>query len=35
VQERFFQQLSDEELEVLARVFSRFAPSAAADCTES
>jgi DNA-binding MarR family transcriptional regulator len=35
VQERFFQQLSDDELEVLARVFSRFAPSAAAACTES
>jgi DNA-binding MarR family transcriptional regulator len=35
VQERFFEQLSDEELEVLARVFARFVPRAAADCTES
>ena len=34
VQERFFEQLSDEELEVLARVFGRFAPRAAADCSE-
>jgi DNA-binding MarR family transcriptional regulator len=35
VQERFFQQLSGEELDVLARVFSRFAPSAVADCDAS
>jgi len=35
VQERFFQQLSGEELAVLAQVFERFAPSAASDCTES
>jgi DNA-binding MarR family transcriptional regulator len=34
VQERFFEQLSSEELEVLARVFGRFAPRAAADCSE-
>src|SRR3954447_11475443 len=34
VQERFFEQLSAEELEVLARVFARFAPQAAAACTE-
>ena len=35
VQERFFEQLSGEELEVLARVFQRFAPQAAEACTES
>lgn len=35
VQERFFEQLSAEELEVLARVFARFAPQAAEACTES
>jgi DNA-binding MarR family transcriptional regulator len=35
VQERFFQQLSSEELDVLARVFSRFAPTAVADCDAS
>jgi DNA-binding MarR family transcriptional regulator len=34
VQERFFQQLSHEELNVLARVFARFAPGDAGDCTE-
>jgi DNA-binding MarR family transcriptional regulator len=34
VQERFFEQLSAEELEVLARVFARFAPQAAEACTE-
>jgi DNA-binding MarR family transcriptional regulator len=35
VQERFFEQLSEDELAVLARVFARFAPSAADACTES
>src|SRR4051812_42001199 len=35
VQERFFEQLSGEELEVLARVFGRFAPQAAGACTEA
>ena len=35
VNERFFEQLSQDELEVLARVFGRFAPSAASACTES
>jgi DNA-binding MarR family transcriptional regulator len=35
VQERFFEQLSDEELAVLARVFSRFAPRDAGSCLES
>lgn len=34
VQERFFEQLSDDELEVLARVFARFAPQAAEACSE-
>jgi DNA-binding MarR family transcriptional regulator len=34
VQERFFEQLTGEELEVLARVFGRFAPQAAEACTE-
>ncbi|HEX6712671.1 MAG TPA: MarR family transcriptional regulator [Thermoleophilaceae bacterium] len=34
VNERFFEQLSPEELEILARVFGRFAPSAAAACSE-
>lgn len=34
VNERFFEQLSQDELEVLARVFGRFAPSAASACTE-
>src|SRR4051812_25182954 len=35
VQERFFEQLSGEELQVLARVFGRFAPRDAGSCTES
>jgi DNA-binding MarR family transcriptional regulator len=35
VNERFFEQLSAEELEVLARVFGRFAPQAAEACSES
>jgi DNA-binding MarR family transcriptional regulator len=35
VNDRFFEQLSGEEIEVLARVFGRFAPQAAADCSES
>src|SRR3954468_5763249 len=35
VQERFFEQLSGEELQVLARVFGRFAPQAAEACTET
>ena len=35
VQERFFAQLSDEELAVLARVFARFVPSDAGACLES
>lgn len=34
VQERFFEQLSGEELDVLARVFARFAPRAAEACGE-
>jgi DNA-binding MarR family transcriptional regulator len=34
VQQRFFAQLSQDELETLAAVFSRFAPRAASDCTE-
>jgi DNA-binding MarR family transcriptional regulator len=33
VQQRFFEQLSDEEIELLASVFSRFAPRAAESCT--
>jgi DNA-binding MarR family transcriptional regulator len=33
VNDRFFEQLSGEEIEVLARVFGRFAPQAAADCS--
>jgi DNA-binding MarR family transcriptional regulator len=33
VQQHFFQQLSAEEIETLARVFNRFAPSAAEACT--
>jgi DNA-binding MarR family transcriptional regulator len=32
VQERFFAQLSPDEIETLAAVFSRFAPRAAGDC---
>jgi DNA-binding MarR family transcriptional regulator len=35
VQERFFEQLSDDELAVLARVFARFAPRDAGSCLES
>ena len=35
VQERFFDQLSPAEIETLAAVFARFAPRAAAACTES
>jgi DNA-binding MarR family transcriptional regulator len=35
VQERFFEQLSEAEIETLAAVFGRFAPSASAACTES
>lgn len=34
VQERFFEQLSGEELAVLARVFGRFLPPDAGTCTE-
>jgi len=34
VQERFFEQLSGEELAVLARVFGRFVPPDAGTCTE-
>ena len=34
VQERFFEQLSGEELAVLARVFGRFVPPDAGACTE-
>src|SRR4051795_10769944 len=34
VQERFFEQLSGEELAVLARVFGRFVPRDAGTCTE-
>ena len=34
VNERFFEQLTGEELEVLAKVFARFSPQAAAACTE-
>ena len=35
VQDRFFERLSPEEIETLASVFSRFAPRAAAACSES
>jgi len=35
VHERFFEQLSDEELAVLARVFGRFLPRDAGACLES
>src|SRR4051794_35554833 len=35
VQERFFEQLSGEELAVLARVFARFVPRDAGSCLES
>jgi DNA-binding MarR family transcriptional regulator len=34
VQARFFEQLSGDELAVLARVFSRFVPRDAGSCTE-
>jgi DNA-binding MarR family transcriptional regulator len=34
VQERFFAQLSADEIETLATVFGRFAPRAAASCSE-
>jgi DNA-binding MarR family transcriptional regulator len=34
VQQRFFAQLSAEEIETLAAVFARFAPRAAAACSE-
>jgi DNA-binding MarR family transcriptional regulator len=33
VQERFFDQLSETELKTLAKVFGRFAPRAAEECT--
>jgi len=33
VQERFFDQLSRDEIETLAKVFARFAPRAATACT--
>lgn len=35
VQKRFFAQLSQTEIEMLAGVFGRFAPRAASACTES
>jgi DNA-binding MarR family transcriptional regulator len=35
VQQRFFAQLSEDEIAVLARVFARFVPPSAAACTES
>ena len=35
VQERFFEHLSGDELEVLARVFTRFVPRDAGSCLES
>ena len=35
VQQRFFDQLSESEIELLAGVFGRFAPNAASACTES
>jgi DNA-binding MarR family transcriptional regulator len=34
VRQRFFEQLSPGEIETLAAVFARFAPRAAADCSE-
>jgi DNA-binding MarR family transcriptional regulator len=34
VQQRFFEQLSPEEIETLAGVFARFAPAAASACGE-
>jgi DNA-binding MarR family transcriptional regulator len=33
VQERFFDELSAQEIRVLAKVFARFAPRAGSDCT--
>ena len=33
VEERFFDRLEPAEVEVLASIFSRFAPGAASDCT--
>jgi len=35
VQRRFFQQLSDAEIQLLASIFSRFAPRGAESCTAS
>jgi DNA-binding MarR family transcriptional regulator len=35
VQQRFFAQLNDEEIQLLASIFSRFAPHAADSCTTS
>lgn len=35
VQRRFFEHLSDQEIELLASIFSRFAPRAAESCTAS
>ena len=35
VQQRFFDQLSQGEIELLAGIFGRFAPNAASACTES
>jgi len=35
VQRRFFEQLNDEEIALLAAIFSRFAPRAADTCTTS
>lgn len=35
VQQRFFEQLSADEIQTLAAVFNRFAPRAAGACTES
>ena len=35
VQERFFAQLSPDEIQTLASIFGRFAPRAAADCSEA
>jgi DNA-binding MarR family transcriptional regulator len=34
VNERFFEQLSPNEIASLAQIFARFAPQAASDCTE-
>ena len=35
VQRQFFEQLSPDEIQTLATIFSRFAPAAASACTES